>query len=183
MRKEEGEFFFMKCITKCTPESQKESNQSGITKIVIYCSIVFIMGLATLIIGSVLDIEKLFRIIFCSCGAMLIICSLVLFLSSFYNIKKTNNRSIFQNQNAEIEYEFLEEYFTVSSKKGNEISGQSRLEYINIFNYKETLNYLYIYTSPTTALPVDKNELSPDELNKLRKYLFNGIEQRKKIKF
>lgn len=173
----------MKCITKCTPESQKESNQSGIKKIVIYCSVVFIMGLAALIIGPVLDIEKLFRIMFCSCGVMLMLCSLILFLSSFYNIKKTNNRSIFQNQDAEIEYEFLEEYFTVASKKGNATSGQSRLEYINIFNYKETLNYLYIYTSPTTALPVDKRELSPDDLNKLRRYLFNGIEQRKRVKF
>lgn len=83
-------------------------------------------------------------------------------------INKTNKRILNNKSINENEFEFHENHVDVVTIRDGEIIGNAKLFYKDLHNVKETKNYVFIFISNVAALPIDKNNLSQNQLIILR---------------
>ena len=140
----------MKHKIEINENMQKELDK----KIKLLGIVFFIVGLIGIImyitIGTIMETEitileyLLYVFAFCLVYGILII-----FLTN-KNLKNAKNLK------AENEYEFLEDSFTVSTIKNNEVIATEKVYYKDIFKLKETENYLFVYKNRLSAFPIKK---------------------------
>lgn len=78
---------------------------------------------------------------------------------------KHNNKRIMEEETI---YEFYDLYFTLKSfNKGEEIAS-GKAYYKDMYRVRETASYIFVYPNKAIAYPIDKSELSAENLAHLR---------------
>ncbi|MBQ2769003.1 MAG: YcxB family protein [Clostridia bacterium] len=172
----------MKCVTKCTPELHKGASKSALTKQWVMMSVWVLLGILLIVVGCCADYgfrTEIINVIFIIWGCALIAIGLIFGLLNIVKINKEMKRNIYNDRNLSFEYDFCEEYFTVTATRGEDKPEVAKVEYGNIWKVKESVKYIYMYMDNVRAFPVDKTLLKMEEIILLRGYLQRGKEQRK----
>jgi len=86
-------------------------------------------------------------------------------------VNKTNAAAL--KNDAKLNYMFFEDYVLVTSYKGNENVGTLKIYYKELAKVKETKEYIFLYQTKVTALPLLKSDLSEQEKETLLSWFNN----------
>lgn len=90
-------------------------------------------------------------------------------LVSYICIKKS--RKSLPNTVIENKYRFEDDFFSVATLRGNEVTGTSKIYYRDLIKVKEKETYIFMFINKLSFLPISKNALTREELLRLRKLL------------
>ncbi|MGN0812935.1 MAG: YcxB family protein [Candidatus Coproplasma sp.] len=102
-------------------------------------------------------------------GTVLLICGLTITISA-KNINKLNGVNIKVE-----EAEFFSDYLINREYENGEHLVTAKIYYSRLVRVKETKNYIILYNTRVTAVAVDKNKLTEQELNGIRSLLARPI--------
>lgn len=82
--------------------------------------------------------------------------------------------SIAKNNNREIEVEFFDDYMESRCLNGEEVIATQKIKYNEIVKVKETDEYLFIYPTMHTFVPIDKKIFSNQELVEIKLLIYKN---------
>jgi len=68
-------------------------------------------------------------------------------------------------------YEFSATSFTVTHQRNDEIQSTIKILYKNVKKIQDSENYLFIYVSRKSVIPVPKREMSPEDISTLKVWI------------
>ena len=93
-------------------------------------------------------------------------------LTSIVAISNSVRQAIFDRR--VFKYQFENEFFLLTETKFEEKLAEIKIFYSDLVKIKHTKNYIFLYTTPKTALPVKKSNLTESELQTLLSLLKKG---------
>ena len=69
------------------------------------------------------------------------------------------------------EYTFEESFFTVTTTRNAEVTGSAKIYYKELYKNREEKDYIFMYINKTSAIAVQKSNMTNDELIILRSLL------------
>lgn len=154
----------IKVATEHNAEMNKELNKTTIIFGIAYAVLGGIMLLTSTLIYVIKPLPELpfFWLIL---GTVLLIFGLTI-VGSAKNINKLNG----VNKKVE-EAEFFSDYLINREYENGEHLVTAKVYYSRLVRVKETKNYIFLYNTRVTAVAVDKNKLTEQELNGIRSLL------------
>lgn len=127
--------------------------------------IIFIFGLLLLGINVYEGTEDWSEYVMVVVGAVFV------FLGVFFQLLYRNAIKAALKIKRVSEVEFFNGYLIEKEYTDGEHTASNKVYYNWIVRKRETKNYLFLYNTRVTAVAVDKNSLTPDELNTIRALL------------
>lgn len=153
----------IKVATEHTAEMNKELNKPT-----------FIFGICATVLGGIILLTSIIIYViqenaslpfeWIMVGTVLLVCGITIVISA----KNINN---FNGVTKVEEAEFFEGYLINREYENGEHLVTAKVYYNRIIRNKETKNYIFLYNTRVTAIAVDKNKLSMQELNAIRSLL------------
>lgn len=158
----------IKVATEHNAEMNKELNKTTIIFGIAYAVLGGIMLLTSTLIYVIKPLPEL-PFLWLILGTVLLIFGLTI-VGSAKNINKLNG----VNKKVE-EAEFFSDYLINREYENGEHLVTAKVYYSRLVRVKETKNYIFLYNTRVTAVAVDKNKLTEQELNGIRSLLGHPV--------
>ena len=132
--------------------------------------IAMILGISLLLVfivlyvlsGDVLSLQPILLGVFLVCGAVLFVVGLIFFLACRMNVKNAAQIDALN------EYEFYDDFMTVSTTRRGENIGTVKVYYPDLYRRTERKNEILLYPAAASVYIVPKEGLGENELARLR---------------
>ena len=157
----------------------KRSFKSASIFILIICAILLVVGIIGLIFRE--DAEDLGAAIYCIVLSVLcypLFCGIYAIMLKFF---KTNSKLI--SDSTEQQFQFFEDNFICSQKKGDEFNDVMQAKYSVLIKVIETKEQYFIYITKTSCLVINKVDLTSGTIEELNEIFVKELgEKFKKLK-
>lgn len=100
------------------------------------------------------------------CGCIFSVCGVVMIVAYARNIKKADA------QDKEVEVEFFNDYILVDEYVDGRLSVSNKIYFGMLVKKRESTHYIFLYSTASTAISIDKEQLTSAELDTVRKLVF-----------